>query len=52
MTGGQQFVGKYVMISQENLDEYLQEIGKIWKNFMEESKECRVIANCYFNALQ
>ena len=33
MTGGQQFVGKYVMISQENLDEYLQEIGKIWKKF-------------------
>ena len=30
MTDGQQFIGKYVMISHENLDEYLKEIDKIW----------------------
>ena len=28
MTGGEHFVGKYQMISQDNLDDYLKAIGK------------------------
>lgn len=53
MTGGEHFVGKYEMISQENLDEYLKEIGKIGQKFGRRTKnEYRVFANCYVNAPQ